>query len=58
MDQNSSATLKYGARARNGAAKAAGAEARTAQGRPAKARNALTKIRPGKTVVNGHATAA
>src|ERR1700722_20420964 len=52
MDQNSSATLKSGARARNGAAKARNAEAHNA-----KARNALAKIRAVKTSVNGHATA-
>jgi HAMP domain-containing protein/CheY-like chemotaxis protein/signal transduction histidine kinase len=52
MDQNSSATLKSGARARNGAAKARNAEAHGT-----KARNALAKIRAGKTGVNGHTTA-
>ncbi len=48
MDQNSSATLKYGARARNGAAKARSAEARTSKARTARA--------SAKTVPNGHDT--
>src|SRR3984957_14346097 len=45
MDQNSSATPSRGARVRNGAAKT----------RNAKARDALTKSRPGKVAANGHA---
>jgi HAMP domain-containing protein/CheY-like chemotaxis protein len=45
MDQNSSAPPSHGARARNGAAKT----------RNAKARDVLTKSRPGKVAANGHA---
>ena len=51
MDQNSSATLKYGARERNGAAKARNAEARAG-----KARKVLANARAGKAA-NGHAAA-
>lgn len=76
-DQNSSATLKYGARARNGAAKARNAlrtgkvlnakvlntkvlntKALNAKALNARTRNGLSKIRPAKTVANGHAAAA
>ena len=67
MDQNSSATLKYGARARNGAAKARHVEggnakarivkARVVKARVVKARKALTASLPGKGAANGHALA-
>jgi HAMP domain-containing protein/CheY-like chemotaxis protein len=58
MDQNSSGTVKSGARASNGAAKLRNRKAISGKSRNGRAHNALGKSRPGKVVANGHANAA